>query len=60
VVDARTHLYRNLKENGIDGEETVLREINAKMKYLTSFNLKNATSRIEQRLNENFSKTPSL
>jgi hypothetical protein len=54
VVETRMHLYRNLKRNGIDGEETVLREIDKKMKkYFTSFKLKNASSRIEQMLKEN-------
>jgi D-tagatose-1,6-bisphosphate aldolase subunit GatZ/KbaZ len=54
VVETRMHLIQNLKKNGVDGEETVLREIDKKMKkYFTSFNLKNATSRIEQMLKEN-------
>jgi tagatose-1,6-bisphosphate aldolase non-catalytic subunit AgaZ/GatZ len=54
AVEARMRLYQNLKKNGVDGEEIVLKEIDKKMKkYFTSFNLKNATSRIEQMLKEN-------
>jgi hypothetical protein len=51
VVKARMLLYQNMTKNGIDGEETVLGNIDTVMeKYLTSFNLVNAASRIEQAL----------
>jgi hypothetical protein len=40
-----------MAKNGIDGEETELGNIDTVMeKYITSFNLVNATSRIEQAL----------
>jgi tagatose-1,6-bisphosphate aldolase non-catalytic subunit AgaZ/GatZ len=51
VVKARMLLYQNMKKNSIDGEETVLGNIDAVMeKYITSFNLVNVTSRIGQAL----------
>ncbi len=54
VVEARMMLYENLAKNGIDGEETVLGNVDTVMaKYLTSFNLTNATPKIEQELKMN-------
>ncbi len=51
VVEARIRLYRNMAKNGIDGKETILGNIDAVIeKYITSFNLVYATSRIGQAL----------
>lgn len=51
VVEARSTLYRNLLENGINGEEMVLRGIDKIMeKYFLSFNLKDSISKIEEAL----------
>jgi tagatose-1,6-bisphosphate aldolase non-catalytic subunit AgaZ/GatZ len=51
VIGARSKLYENLKGRGIDGEEEVLRGIDKVMgKYFTSFNLKDATPKIERML----------
>jgi len=55
VVEARSKLYENLKNQDVDGEEMVLRRIDKVMeKYITSFNLVDSTTKIEQMLKERF------
>jgi len=51
VVEARLKLYQNLKKNDIDAEEMVLQGIDKAMeKYFISFNLKDASLKIERML----------
>ncbi|MBA7619526.1 D-tagatose-1,6-bisphosphate aldolase subunit KbaZ [subsurface metagenome] len=55
VVEARSKLYKNLKNQDMGGEEMVLRRIDKVMeKYITSFNLVGSTTKIEQMLKEGF------
>ncbi|GAH04046.1 unnamed protein product, partial [marine sediment metagenome] len=55
VVEARSKLYKNLKNQDMDGEEMVLRRIDKVMeKYIASFNLVDSTAKIEQMLKERF------
>ncbi len=55
VVEARLKLYENLKNQSMSGEEMVLREIDKVMeKYITSFNLVDSTTKIDQVLKERF------
>jgi len=54
VIEARMMLYKNLAESGINGEETVLGNIDSVMgKYLSSFNLVDAVPKIEYALRKN-------
>lgn len=53
VVEARSNLHGNLKDQRIDGEEIVLRGIDEVMeRYLVSFNLKDSSSKIERIIKE--------
>jgi len=53
VVEAKLKLYKNLKNQDMDGEEMVLRRIDKVMeKYIASFNLVGSTTKIEQMLKE--------
>jgi len=55
VVEARSKLYKNLKNQDMDGGEMVLRGIDKVMeKYITSFNLVDSTTKIEQILKGRF------
>jgi D-tagatose-1,6-bisphosphate aldolase subunit GatZ/KbaZ len=53
VIEARSKLYKNLKNHHIDGDEMVLQGLDDIMKkYFKSFNLKNSSSKIEEMFEE--------